>query len=92
MHCAVASRSSHFHLLSVSDEMGDALISISSGIVKGLLFVYDTICYIPEYVMRHVPTKVMISSRIKVCRPITCFGGTCNFQLYVLIVLSHFCI
>ena len=84
--CAVASGIAHIYihlLLSVSDEMGDALTSISSTIVKGLLFIYDTICYIPEYVMRNVPTKVMISSRIKVC--IAFVGGTCNFQLYILI-------
>ncbi|KAK2187233.1 hypothetical protein NP493_172g02027 [Ridgeia piscesae] len=54
--------------------MQSVVISISTSIIKGLLYVYDTVCCIPDYLIRGGPEKVMISSRIK-ARPLENDGG-----------------
>ncbi len=46
--------------------MTDVLVSISTSLINGLLFVYDAICGFPNYVLGRKSMKAMMSTRIKV--------------------------
>jgi len=54
-----------FHHLTGS--MSDLWISVAINVIKGLVFVFDVITYIPRYVIEQPYKKLALSARRRVC-------------------------
>jgi len=54
-----------FHHLTGS--MSDLWISIAINVIKGLVFVFDVVTYIPRYVIEQPYKKLALSGRRRVC-------------------------
>ena len=47
--------------------MSDLWISIAINVIKGFVFLYDVVTYIPRYVIEQPYKKLALSNRIRVC-------------------------
>ena len=54
-----------FHHLTGS--MSDLLILVAINVIKGLVFVFDVVTYIPRYVIEQPYKKLALSNRRRVC-------------------------
>jgi len=46
--------------------MSDLLISLAINVIKGFVFLYDVVTYIPRYVIEQPYKKLALSSRLRV--------------------------
>jgi len=50
----------------LAGNMSDLLISIAINVIKGFVFLYDVVTYIPRYVIEQPYKKLALSSRLRV--------------------------
>jgi len=48
--------------------MSDLFISIAINVIKGFVFLYDVVTYIPRYVIEQPYKKLAESGRLRVCK------------------------
>jgi len=47
--------------------MSDLWISVAINVIKGLVFVFDVVTYIPRYIIEQPYKKLALSNRWRVC-------------------------
>jgi len=69
--------------------MSDLFISIAINVIKGFVFLYDVVTYIPRYVIEQPYKKLAESGRLRVCI-VSTFYCTCflfpDVQIYLTCV------